>query len=75
VLLPKATLLEEATTEIKKVLTSERIKEIVDLIPDDLLIDEANPFTPDEGRRIYFEYLNTRISNIDLLSKEAKDAR
>ncbi len=75
VLLAKATMLDEAVIEIKKVLTPERIKEIVDLIPDDFLIDEANTFTPDEGRATYFAYLNTRISNLDLLTKEAKDAR
>jgi len=75
VLLEKATKLEEAAEEIKSILTSKRIKEVIDLIPDDFLIDEANSYTPDEGRTVYFEYLKTRVSNIDSLSKEAANAR
>ena len=75
VLLNKATKLEEAAATIKTIITPERIKEIVDLIPDDFLTDEANSFTPDEGRAVYFEYLKNRISNIDSLTKEAIDAR
>lgn len=75
VLLKKATELDTAAKEIKAILSPERIKEIVNLIPDDFLADEANSYTPDEGRTVYYEYLNTRISNIDSLTNEAKDAR
>lgn len=75
VLLNRATLLAEAAEEIKKVITEERIKEIVSLIPDDFLTDDSISFTPDEGRAVYFEYLKNRLANIDLLTKEAADAR
>jgi hypothetical protein len=75
VLLERASMLKEAAAEIKSVIDTQRITEIISLIPDDFLKDESNAFTPEEGRNIYIEYLNTRFANIDLLTKEAEDAR
>jgi hypothetical protein len=75
VLLEKATQLEEASDFIKEQLTSPVIEGIVSVIPDDWLIEEGHDITPEEKREVYIEYLATRLAKLDLLTKEATDAR
>ncbi|MEZ5041905.1 MAG: HipA family kinase [Saprospiraceae bacterium] len=75
VLLTKATMLDQASTDIKAAVTPQTIAAIVSLIPDDWLIDAADSYTPEQKRAVYNEFLNTKLSNIDLLTKEASDAR
>ncbi len=75
VLLDKATQLEQASKEITADLSTSHIAEIISLIPDEWLIEEADKYTPAERRVIYSEFLNNRLSMIELLTKEASDAR
>ncbi len=75
VLLKKATELEKASIEITRLLSEDKIKEIVAAVPEDWLIDESEPMTPTEMREAYVQYLNSRMSKIDSLVKEAQDAR
>ncbi len=75
VLLKKATLLPEAANEIKGLLGEDKIKEIVSKIPEDWLRDESDPLSPDEMRRAYIEFISSRLDKLDLLVKEAEDAR
>jgi len=75
VLLPRASQLLEACAEIKANLDPKIIREIVNLIPEDWLSEEAIDATPQERKDIYIEFLTTRLSNIDILTKEATDAR
>jgi hypothetical protein len=75
VLLPRATMLGEVDTEFKAVLTPERIKSIVSLIPDDWLIDESGNGTPDERRNVYTQFLVTRIASSAVFVTEAQNAR
>lgn len=75
VLLKKATELEKASIEITRLLSEDKIKEIVAAVPEDWLIDESEPMTPSEMREAYVQYLNSRMSKIDSLVKEAQDAR
>ncbi len=75
VLLQKATQLSEAAKEIKSLLSGDKIEEIVSNIPEDWLIDASDPLTPDEMRAAYIEFINGRLEKIDLLVKEAEDAR
>jgi len=75
VLLETATELETAATEIKSLLTDELVDEIVDLVPDDFLIEASDDILPSEKRRVYTTFLKTKISNLDKLTKEANDAR
>ena len=74
-LLKKATELEKASIEITRLLSEDKIKEIVAAVPEDWLIDESEPMTPTEMREAYVQYLNSRMSKIDSLVKEAQDAR
>ncbi len=75
VLLPKATQLSQAAKEIKEALTKANVNEIVSIIPEDFLIDESTELSPEEIRVAYIEYIDSRLSQIDVLVKEAEDAR
>lgn len=75
VLLQKATHLEEASKEIQNFISTEIIKEIIQNIPEEWLISESDYMTPEEMRAAYIQFINTRLSKIDLLVKEAEDAR
>ena len=75
VLLEKADKLEEAATQIKHMISNETINEIVSIIPEDWLIENSNPLNPTEMRAAYGRFLESRLSKINLLVKEALDAR
>ena len=75
VLLRSATKLEEASKEIQQLLNSDKIIEIVSNIPEDWLVSEADTMTSTEMRKAYIEFINTRFAKIDLLVKEAENAR
>lgn len=75
VLLEKATQLNEAATEILQLLNQDIISEILSNIPDDWLLSESDAMTPDEMRAAYSEFINSRIAKMDVLVKEAQDAR
>lgn len=75
VLLPRATMLDEVDAEYSAILTPERIRVIVDLIPDDWLIDESGNGTPAERRNVYTQFLVTRIASSNIFVTEAKHAQ
>lgn len=75
VLLKKARSLPEAAKEIKALLTDDKIEEIVSIIPDDFLQDTSASLSPDQMRDAYIKFIKTRLSKIDLLVKEAENAR
>lgn len=75
VLLEKATQLNEASKEIRQLLNQDIINEILSNIPEDWLLSESDAMTPDEMRAAYSEFINSRIAKIDVLVKEAEDAR
>jgi len=75
VLLDRAMDLDAAGKEIKEKLNEENIKAIVNLIPDDFLMEESVDLTPDEKRSAYVKFLVSKVDKIDLLIKEAKDAQ
>jgi len=75
VLLKRADQLDAAANEIRTAIGAEVVAHIVSLIPEEWLIEESDSLTPEEKRNAYIQILNAKISNIDLLVKEAKDAR
>lgn len=75
ILLKKAKNLTEAALEIKNNIDQSKIHEIVSKIPEDWLLNESDPLGPDEMRAAYIDFLITRLSKIDLLAKEAEDAK
>lgn len=75
VLLSKATMLEQAKEEIGAVMQEDLLGRIVATIPTEWLEDPADPYHSEEKRAIYKAYLRKKVSNLDLLTKEAEDAR
>lgn len=75
VLLPQATLLEEVNAEFQTLLTNEKLKAIVNLLPDDWLDWEGNEQTPDEIRAIYYQFLVLRKSHAATFVNQAQHAR
>lgn len=75
VLLAQAAKLNEVDEELKAILTEERIQAIVSLIPDDWLLNDDSFETPNEFRKAYAMFLNTRINHSELFVEEAVNAR
>ena len=75
VLLPKAACLSKASEEIKQVINIDVISEIVSNIPEDWLLSDGDVFPPEEIRAAYISFLTTKLSMLDVLVKEAEDAR
>lgn len=75
VLLPKASKIEYADVTFKSILTEEKIREIVGLIPENWLEWQDADETPNEIREIYALFLITRLQNSEIFIKEAQNAR
>jgi hypothetical protein len=75
VLLPKATLLAETDAAFKLLLTEEKIRAIVALIPDEWLHWEGVDEPPATLREVYGQFLSTRLRHSDIFTKEAQHGR
>jgi len=75
VLLPKASLLNEVNAEFKKLLSHDKLRNIVDLIPNDWLQWEGSDETPEQIKEVYLQFLIKRLNYADTFTKEAIDAR
>lgn len=75
VLLPQASLLEEVNAEFQTLLTNEKLKAIVDLLPDNWLDWEGNEQTPDKIRAIYYQFLVLRKKHATTFVNQAQHAR
>jgi hypothetical protein len=75
VLISKASQVTEVNEMFCKVLSREKIREIVNLIPDVWLVDEALQATPEEMRSVYIKFLENRLSNSNVFVNEANHAR
>ena len=75
VLLDKATHLSEVAKEFQQLLTAEKILEIVNTLPEDWLLYDTEDLSADEMRAAYIAFITAKLSMIDLLAKEAEDAR
>ncbi|KUG07811.1 HipA family kinase [Solirubrum puertoriconensis] len=73
VLLPQASQLAEVNAEFREVLTPERIRAIVTLVPDDWLTEPD--LSPDEQRSAYVRFLENRVAASETFVQEAENAR
>ena len=74
--LPYANELDRVNEEYKAILTPERIREIVALVPDEwLTADNSNNASADEKRQVYIHFLETRLTFSNQFVQEAKYAR
>ncbi|MFC0513234.1 HipA family kinase [Mucilaginibacter angelicae] len=74
VLLPRATRLDEVDAEFKAILTPDKIRAIVGLIPDEWITPDNFEETPDEVRKVYSEFLIARIAASEIFVTAAKQA-
>ncbi|MGJ8716453.1 MAG: HipA family kinase [Maribacter stanieri] len=75
VLLQQATALPDAAIEIQKFITLEKVTEIVSKIPEDWLTSESDSLGAEAKRTAYIQFITAKLSMIDVLVKEAEDAR
>jgi hypothetical protein len=74
VLLSRATQLTEVDAAFKQILTGERIRAIVEVIPDEWLTGETSFETPAQYREAYIEFLTTRLEHSSIFVNEAQHA-
>jgi hypothetical protein len=75
VLLPQASALDQADEAARKLLTNEVIDEIVALIPEEWLEEEAIFENREMHRQAYSQFLKTRLAHSATFVKAAQDAR
>ena len=75
VLLPQASELESVNETFRSMLTPERIRSIVGLIPDEWLVTEYSPESADEKKQVYIQFLTTRLHHSEIFVKEGQHAR
>lgn len=75
VMLPYATMLNEVDEEFKKILTADKIAEIVGMLPDDWLHWGGSEETPEDIRQVYIGFLTERLKHSEIFIKEAQHAR
>ncbi|MBW8334077.1 MAG: hypothetical protein K0M40_18795 [Prolixibacteraceae bacterium] len=74
VLLPQATQMEEADRICRELITENKIREIVQMIPDEWLQWELQDETPEQLRTVYFTFLSNRLNYSNQFIQTAKDA-
>lgn len=74
-LLRDASMLDEADAEMRTRITPEVIDAVVAAIPDTWLQQASEEISPDEQRRVYAEFLKTRLSNSHIFVNHAREAR
>lgn len=75
VLLPLAAELDTVDAEYCSILSTECIRSIVSLIPDEWLAEEASLQSIQEKRQVYIQFLETRVAKSEIFVKQAKYAR
>ncbi len=75
VLLPQASLLTAVDTEFKTILTEEKIRGIIEVIPEDWLHWQETDDTPEEIKEAYIQFLLVRLEHSEIFIKEAQNAR
>lgn len=74
-LLRRASRLEEADAEMRRLLTDEVIDRIVDAVPAEWLVYDEAGRNAGEAREVYRSFLKTRSDNSHIFLKQAVDAR
>ena len=75
VLLPQASELEQADAIFRTILTPQRIQSIVSLIPEEWLEEAFPTESALESRKMYSQFLTTRIASSEIFVNEANYAR
>lgn len=75
VLLPRATELDAVDAAFRPILSTERLRAIVALIPEEWLGGDSPFASAEEHRQAYVHFLETRLANTEIFINEAQHAR
>lgn len=75
VLLKKASKVRDIENEYKDKFTKENIQNILEIIPDEWLIEEGRDLLPDQVRTVYLNFLLGRLANSELFIKQIEHER
>jgi hypothetical protein len=75
VLLSKASFLEHVDKDFCCILTPEKIRAVVDLVPEEYLSHDPHFDNMEQHRNAYVTFLESRIANSDFFVNEANDIR
>ena len=75
VLLKQASMIDKADKTFKQILTEEKIRSIVSLIPDEWLNAENTNQTAEEKKSVYAKFLTVRLHASEIFVNEANHAR
>lgn len=75
VLLQQASQLDEADSLFRMMLTTEKLQQLANLLPDEWLQWKDSTLTPEEIRRTYADFLVMRLEHSTVFVNAAKDAR
>ena len=75
ILLPMATDLEGAAVKCRELISDKLVQEIVDLLPEEWLMNEPAFESVAAHRQAYWQFLHARVSQSEMFVKEANDAR
>jgi len=74
-LLPRASALENADEEMKQIITSELVDEVVQMVPDEWILASRDTETAQEAKKVYASFLKMRLAHSQVFLTEAIDAR
>ena len=75
VLLKNASLVRQIDEQYKSNFSRENIQQIVDVIPNEWLIEEGRNLTPDEVRKVYVDFLIGRIAHSEVFINQIENER
>jgi len=75
ILLPQAGQLEKADSICKALITADKLREILDLIPDQWLAEYDPAYTAQQVKDTYFDFIWYRVQHSEIFLKKAIDAR
>jgi hypothetical protein len=75
VLLPRASALKEVDTQMKQIINSELIDEVVQMVPDEWILASRDTETAQEAKEVYTSFLKMRLANSNVFLDEANHAR
>ncbi|MNT79154.1 hypothetical protein D3C72_2184600 [compost metagenome] len=75
VLLKNASDVELVDKQYRSLLTEEVIRNLVDIVPSEWLIDESRDLTAADAREVYVSFFMKRLAYADHFLNQIKDAR
>lgn len=75
VLLKNASMVREVDSAYRSLFTEDNIRSILNVIPDEWLIEERNDISAKESREVYLQFLTQRIVYAEVFIKQIEDER